>query len=85
MNDILTAHKHSSNNEKEILASKTCSCFYCLKTFEPTDIKEWIDGGGNLDRTAICPHCEIDTVIGSASGYVLSTEFLSKMHEYWFK
>jgi len=38
-----------------------------------------------LDGTALCPHCGIDSVIGSASGYPVSEpQFLKAMHDHWF-
>ena len=74
------AHKHCTKNKKAIEASKTCACFYCLKTFSPKDIKEWTDGG----LTAICP-CMIDSVLPSSSGLPIGDQtFLEEMHEFWF-
>jgi hypothetical protein len=35
-------------------------------------------------QTALCPKCGIDAVIGSASGYPISREFLAEMHRHWF-
>jgi hypothetical protein len=78
------AHKHSIFNEKEVLQSNLCGCFYCMKTFTPSEIKEWIeeDNGTNTPR---CPYCEIDSVIGDRSGYPISDEnFLKAMHKHWF-
>ena len=39
-------------------------CFACQKTFAPGDITQWVK---ELDgtMTARCPHCGIDTVMGS--------------------
>jgi acetone carboxylase gamma subunit len=42
-------------------------------------VRENCDG-----RTAVCPRCGIDSVIGSAAGYPLTREFLSAMEQYWF-
>jgi hypothetical protein len=78
--EILNAHKHSSGHRSEILQSTQCGCFYCLGVFPPSTINEWIDDG----KCALCPKCGIDSVIGSASGYPLTAEFLQEMHEYWF-
>lgn len=75
------AHKASSYHRATIKHSKMCGCFYCCKTFSPTLIKEWIDGG----QTAVCPSpCGIDSVIGSASGYKLTDGFLKAMCKFWF-
>ena len=78
--DILVAHTHSSKHHEEIVASKMCGCFYCLRTFSPNDIVEWIDDG----QCAMCPRCGIDSVLGDKSGYPLTPEFLGKMKRYWF-
>jgi hypothetical protein len=88
---IRTAHKHSSNHREEIVASEVCGCFYCLRTFSPSEIQDWVDElpDGSADiadvgQTALCPHCGIDSVIGSHSGIALTPEFLREMHRYWF-
>lgn len=78
--DPIAAHKRSIRHRAEIEASTICGCFYCLATFPPSEIAEWIDDG----QTALCPRCPVDSVIGSASGYPITPEFLSRMHEHWF-
>ena len=75
------AHKHASRHRKEIELSDACGCFYCLEKFAPSEIHEWIDDG----TTAMCPRCGIDSVVGSASGFSLSRDFLGRMHSYWFE
>lgn len=45
------------------------------------NIQEWIDDGD----TAICPSCGIDSVIGSASSYPITPEFLTAMQKFWFE
>ena len=78
--DHIRAHKHSCMHRAEIEASATCGCFYCSSIFPPSEIIEWIDHG----QTAICPKCPVDSVIGSASAYPISREFLQRMYEHWF-
>ena len=78
--DHLRAHGHSLNNREELAKSGVCGCFCCLATYPPSEIVEWIDEG----QTAICPKCPVDSVIGSASGYPITVEFLQRMHDYWF-
>lgn len=77
---IRDAHQHSSKHRPEILKSDLCGCFYCEKTFESTEIQDWIDD----HQTALCPRCGIDSVIGSASGFPINKEFLHEMCEHWF-
>ena len=81
--EILTlAHKHCSSNRSELGQSDVCGCFYCCSTFPSHEIGEWLNEG---DGTAFCPHCFIDSVIGSASGYpVHDPAFLKAMNQKWF-
>ena len=78
--DFERAHTHCTNNRAELDASSQCGCFYCLSIFPASEITEWTDEG----RTAICPKCPVDSVIGSASGYPITIEFLQRMHDNWF-
>ena len=34
--------------------------------------------------TALCPYCHIDAVIGDASGFPITEEFLTEMMRRWF-
>jgi hypothetical protein len=78
--DYNQTHKHSAHHEQEILNSSLCICFYCLAFFTPDKIDDWIDS----DQTAMCPYCGIDAVIGDASGYPISREFLEGINQCWF-
>ncbi|PJR11509.1 cytoplasmic protein [Sinorhizobium sp. K101] len=79
--DIALAHKHSANHRAEIETSSLCGCFYCCSTFPPNEIDDWVDD----DRTALCPRCGIDSVIGDASDFPVTTvDFLTRMKQYWF-
>jgi len=78
--DHLRAHGHCRNNREELAQSQLCGCFYCLATYPPSEIVAWVDE----DQTAICPKCPVDSVIGSASGYPITAEFLQRMHDHWF-
>ena len=78
--DLLRAHKHSIHHRQELRRSGLCGCFYCMDIFEYKDIREWTDQGA----TGLCPDCGIDSVIGDASGFPISEEFLSAMKERWF-
>lgn len=57
-----------------------CDYFYHLKIFNPNEITEWID---DVFGTAICPYCGIDSVIRESNGYLITTEFLKKIKQYW--
>ncbi len=62
-------------------ASEWCGCFYCLAIFPPSAIEHWLQEG---DGTAVCPECQIDSVIGSASGYPITPQFLRQLRSHWF-
>jgi hypothetical protein len=80
--DYMRAHKHSSAHEYELWQSGWCGCFYCLEIFDREEITEWVNDEGG--RTALCPYCGIDSVIGDKSGYPIDKEFLGLMKNYWF-
>lgn len=80
----IAAHRHSIRHRQEILASERCGCFFCLATFSPGEIDEWIDDHDGVGQTVLCPKCGIDSVIGSAAGYPITPEFLSQMRRHWF-
>lgn len=78
--NVENAHPYCSYHRAELEKDSICGCFYCLKIFNPQEIKEWCDG----DMTALCPHCGIDSIIGESSGYPITKEFLQEMHNHWF-
>jgi hypothetical protein len=83
--DLEIAHRFCSNNRKALQESTTCGCFYCLSIFNPIEIKDWIDPADNtLGKTARCPCCGIDSIIASASGLPITSDFLEKMYQHWF-
>ena len=82
--DIIELHKHSIYNEGEIAASTVCGCFYFGHIFKPNSIKDFLMEKNSTQRTALCPYCGIDSVIGSASGVEISSKLLKEMHDYWF-
>jgi Zn finger protein HypA/HybF involved in hydrogenase expression len=75
------AHKLSIGHRAEIEASAKCGCFYCGNCFKSSEVNRWTDDG----QTALCPSCDIDSVIGDKS-LTLATDadFLSQMHLRWF-
>jgi hypothetical protein len=83
---LVDAHGHSSLHGDEIAASSICGCFHCLGTYAPAQITKWLDDciDGVDGRTALCPICGIDSVIGSASSYPITEAFLGAMRRRWF-
>ena len=80
--DLTQAYNHSKNNKTELLNSHVCGCFYCKKIFEPNEIKNWLND--KKDKTALCPSCQIDAVIGDASSFEITETFLNDMNKKWF-
>jgi hypothetical protein len=85
---LIKAHKHCIRNKEEILSSDLCGCFYCLSLFKPDQIIDWLkEDEANTDigniYTALCT-CGIDAVIGSASGFPITKQFMQNMHARWF-
>ena len=77
--DLGALHKRSFKNKDDIAASTMCGCFFCLKIYETSQIKDWADA----DLTALCPHCDIDAVLWD-SVTPLSKELLVQMNEQYF-
>ncbi len=49
----------SFKNRDKINADTRCGCYFCIETFGGGEIEDWVDGG----ETAICPICDIDSVV----------------------
>ncbi|MDD3523155.1 MAG: hypothetical protein AB7D24_07105 [Sphaerochaeta sp.] len=84
---IKKAHQATFANEKQIMESDSCTCFYCGHTFNPRIEQKlsWIEERPPLDKTLQCPMCGIDCMIGSASGFPIHDEsFITQCTEAWF-
>ena len=81
--DYIAAHIKATMNETMIESSNLCACFHCRNFFVPTQTKEWIEDIHN-EKTALCPYCGSDSVVGDEMDYPLSEELIRKMHIYWF-
>jgi hypothetical protein len=79
---VIAAHAHSIRHRPEVEASGKVGCFYCLAIYPPAEIERWVDDV--TGETAVCPHCGIDSVIGDASGYPVTNDFLQRMKAHWF-
>jgi hypothetical protein len=73
------ARVHASQHRLEIEASDRCGCFSCFRIFAKADIKSWVD----KEQTALCPHCGLDSVLGSAYCQI-GDGFLRRMHQHHF-
>ena len=83
LSTLQAAHARCSYHEAEILRSAICGCFHCRATFGPSEIEDWLD---DEPRSALCPRCGIDSVIGDASGYpVQEANFLRAMYHHYLE
>jgi hypothetical protein len=84
-NFLKNAHRHSFSNKPEVRRSDICGCFYCLRTFKSELVLNFTDEGIASGPTALCPFCDIDSVIGSDSGLPVSdVQFLKAMKNRFF-
>lgn len=79
---LVQAHRRSAGHRTEVLASRCCGCFHCGAQFPPRAITAWVKDAN--EATAFCPRCDIDAVLGDASGYPITPAFLAEMRERWF-
>lgn len=75
-------HTNSIYNKEDLQNVNKCGCFYCLKIYDPKEIKEWLSEN-NGKETALCPYCYIDSVIPESDEYELSEQLLKEMYDYW--
>lgn len=79
--DYIKAHKKSINNKPQLEGNKKCGCFNCLKIFNSNEISIWIP---DTHGTALCPYCNVDSVICESDELNIDRKFLENMHTYWF-
>jgi hypothetical protein len=88
--DLEQIHKASSRHRGRVERSTICGCFYCLATYAPAEIKDWVDGPGSgedldVGVTALCARCGIDAVLpDNVPGAPITQGLLEAMHAYWF-
>ena len=75
-----TASFHATSNREELTRSEVCGCYHCLELFFPEEIAEYVDE----EQTALCPHCGVDSVVGSASGLPMDRDFLLRVRRRFF-
>ena len=75
------AHDCSFSNKEQIEKSEKCGCFFCGEIFSPSEITDYLP---DEPPTAECPFCYTDSVIGDASGFPITKDFLKKMKKRYF-
>lgn len=83
------ASAHSMHNKETIKNSMRVGCYYCLRTYAAHAINITRNcithfNRDGVEHTVFCPLCGIDALIGDASGYEITPEFLSYMHSHGF-
>jgi len=86
--NLVKIHMRSGWNEETISKSELCGCFSCENIFPKVDIIKWINepsfslrGAG---RTALCPYCNIDSVLPESNSYEITSSLLASMNKRWF-
>ena len=77
--DIKIAPKLSIRNRKSLNEVSECACYYCYKIYEVKEIKDYTD----MEETALCPYCGIDTVLPVKCKEDKNHQLLHKIHNYW--
>jgi hypothetical protein len=82
--ELNAIYSHSIRNEESIRKSNLCGCFHCISILAATDVKssEMVVEKDGV-KTAICPICGIDALLGDAS-VEISAELIESMNEYYF-
>ena len=77
-------HDWASYHREVVESSQYVGCYYCLRSYCPSHIKEWI----NDDQTALCGFCGIDAVIPGellhACEILNCWQVLQDLKAYWF-
>lgn len=81
-NDMQRLHRLSSDSKYQLKDAHILGCFSCLNKFTYDAIETFVD----VDRTALCPYCDIDAVLplnalGKEADY---DKTLEAMHRYFF-
>jgi hypothetical protein len=70
---------HSYRNKHTLSSSNTIVCYFCFNYMKPNDITEYTDNG----ETALCPHCNVNAVIGDHSKLPINDEMFIKHMRYY--
>ena len=71
----------SIKNKILIEKSKYACCYFCRERFSVSEIHEWIDN----NQTALCPRCDMDTVLGDEGGDLPVPSVIKSLQEKFFK
>ena len=83
MYEYIAAKPHTTNNREELQQSNLCGCLWCMEIYTASEINQWhMEDDNGIEQTAICAKCNADVILGDASGYPLTKDFLTRMHNY---
>lgn len=77
---IKLAIKFATSNKDALGKSKYAACYYCQQVFLANEVVEFLE----VENTALCPKCGIDSVLPDTSGYEFTKENLLELHKFWF-
>jgi hypothetical protein len=81
--EFLAGISGSIENRELLRRSALCGCRLCRHVFPPEAVREWVDERDGIGRTAMCPKCGLDAVIGSASPIAEEIGFLRELCRRW--
>jgi len=74
-----------NGHRRTVLAADLCGCFYCLSTFPPSSIVDWVDfDDEGIGQTALCPRCNVDSVVPSVPSRPVTLELLRRLQSEGF-
>jgi hypothetical protein len=76
-------HKEAFKNERYLEGAGEAGCFCCLTIFPPSKIEEWWDEGPS--RTAVCPWCDVDSVLLPEPKSAIDPALLVEMQAKYFQ
>lgn len=79
-NTIKKIYKLTINNKNFVLNSDKVGCFFCKNIFSSKEIVNYVDDG----TTAICPKCDIDSIVCDSIADV-NEPMLNALHTFYFK
>lgn len=74
--------KQAFGNEQRIRLAHRAGCYHCAKIFPTSEIVDWCDDKPH--RTAVCPHCLMDSVIAEPPDFALTPELMQQMRARYF-
>ena len=77
---LSTLHTYTLKNKSLIEKSKICYCYHCKNKILVEDIVDYLDEG----ETAVCPKCNVDSLIPDCIDEEITDKVIDDMNRYWF-